>query len=166
MDAGADAGDGGGTDGATDAEADAAVDGPLLLSELVDRDGRRLAGPWLRLADGSPVPPLPSDAPKQVRFGVVLVTFAGAQPSPLGLANSTRTKQAAKELADRLAGDAATDFHGAVQRGDVGSSDDVGRIQRGVLEAGPEYVLFTLPSGKVAGPLETPRGYWIVKRID
>jgi hypothetical protein len=34
--------------------------------------------------DGTPVPPLPRSAPRQVRFGVVLVSYAGAQAEASG----------------------------------------------------------------------------------
>ena len=46
------------------------------------------------------------------------------------------------------------------------TSDDIGRMPRGVLEPAVEYTLFTLPVGAVSDPLETPRGYWIAKRTE
>ena len=46
------------------------------------------------------------------------------------------------------------------------ASDDVGRVKLGVLEPAPEYVLFTLGIDGVGGPVDTPRGYWIVKRLE
>src|SRR6185437_1514094 len=53
--------------------------GPLLLSDLVAAEEERRydagTGPGARLADGSPVPPLPAGAPRHVRFGVVLVSY-------------------------------------------------------------------------------------------
>ena len=61
---------------------------------------------------------------------------------------------------------ADTDFHAAVQQGDTGSADDVGRVLQGILEPPLEYQLFTLPPGQIAGPWDTPRGFWIVRRID
>ena len=97
-----------------------------------------------------------------MHVGIVLVTFQGAQLAP----PTARDKQTARELADRLAVDAKTDFHGAVQRGDSGSSDDIGRFPRGVLEPSTEYSVFSLPPGGVSDVVETPRGFWIVKRID
>jgi len=112
--------------------------------------------------DGRPVPPLPDGAPKHVKLGVVLMSFAGAQ----GASPSARAKKDALELAAKLAVDAKTDFHAAVIRGDNGSSDDIGRMPRGVLEPALEYTLFTLPVGGVSDPLETPRGYWIAKRTE
>lgn len=116
-------------------------------------------------ADASPEPSdlrLTNKAPKQVRFGVVLVTYAGAEGAPKG----ARAKTEAAEVAKQLAADAQSDFHAAVQRGDSGSLDDAGRIPRGVLEPQVEFALFTLAPGGVSGVLETPRGYWIVKRIE
>ena len=140
--------------------------GPLLLDDLLAAP-RLDAGTGATMLDGSPVPPLPPTVPRQVRFGVVLVSYAGAQPSAAGGSRpSTRSKAEARAIADRLALAAATDFHGAVQQGDGGSSDDVGRVKLGVLEPAPEYVLFTLGLDAVGGPVDTPRGYWIVKRLE
>ena len=105
---------------------------------------------------------LPDKAPRGVRFGVVLVAFQGAQ----GASSAARSKADAQALAAKLAEDAKKDFHGAVQRGDSGSMDDAGRMPRGVLEPATEYALFTLPVGSVSDVIETPRGFWIVKRIE
>jgi hypothetical protein len=131
--------------------------GSLLLSD---------AGPGGVLFDGAPVPPLPLNAPRQLRFGVVLVSYAGAQPGANGEHPSTRPRPDAKELAARLAATAQHDFRAAVQQGDSGSADDIGTVKVGVLEPAPEYVLFTLPVDGVGGPVDTPRGYWIVKRLE
>ena len=158
-----------------DADAGAADSAPSLAVDLSDADPgsslplfptpvepRRDGGVGFRMPDGSEVPPLPDSAPKQVRFGVVLVTYVGAE-----LASPTaRSKHDALEHAQKLAADAKTDFHAAVRRGDDGSADDVGRIQRGVLEPVAEYALFTMPPGGVSEPIDTPRGYWIAKRIE
>lgn len=122
------------------------------------RDG----GAGFTMSDGRPPPPLPLDAPRAVRFGVVLVTYAGAEDAPRG----ARSKKDALELAAKLEATARTDFHAAVRRGDDGSSDDVGAMQTGVLEPATEYVLFTLPVGGVSNPVDTPRGYSIIKRIE
>jgi hypothetical protein len=117
--------------------------------------------PGFHMPDGTPVPPLP-DKPTRVHFGVVLVTYAGVQGAP----DHPRTKREAREIAEKLAVDAKADFHGAVARGDNGSVDDAGSMPRGVLEPAVEYAIFTLPVGSVSDPLETPRGYWIVKRTE
>lgn len=112
------------------------------------------------LIDGSKAPPLPADAPKQVAFGIVLVRYAGAEGAHAG----TRTREQAKVLAEELGKLAGTDWKAAVQKGDKGSAEQAGSLPRGVLEPGPEYVLFTLPKGGVGGPVDAPTGYWIVKR--
>ena len=142
--------------------------GALLFSDLVaGESGRRLdASVGATLPDGTPVPLLPTGVPREVRFGVVLVSYSGAQPSVGGGRPSARSRADAKALAAKLLATAQQDFHAAVQQGDAGSSDDVGRVKLGILEPGPEYVLFTLTAGGVAGPVDTPRGYWIVKRLN
>jgi hypothetical protein len=119
-------------------------------------------GPGSRLPDGRLPPPLPEGTPKHIRLGVVLITFAGAQGAP----PNSRSKKDALEAAQKLASDARTDFHASVIRGDSGSADDIGHVPRGILELGTEYVAFTMPVGTVSDPLETPRGYWIIKRLD
>ena len=120
------------------------------------------------LADGTPVPPLGKGAPRHVRFGVVLVTYEGAEGAP---DKGARHKSDALSLASTLAHDALADkdkasFHAVVLRGDSGSTDDVGEVTRGVLEPGSEAVLFALPVGGVSGVIDTPRGFWIVKRLE
>lgn len=105
---------------------------------------------------------LPPGSPKQVRFGVVLVQYRGAQGAPAGM----RSKDDALALARTLAEQAKTDFHGAVAKGDPGSTDDAGRMPRGMLEPETEYVLFTLDKGGTSDPIDTPRGYWIVRRSE
>jgi hypothetical protein len=146
-------------------EGDAGV--PLLLSDLLNNEPRLDAGAGSTMPDGTPVPPLPLTVPRQVRFGVVLVSYAGAQPSAGGGARpSTRSKPDALALAQKLVVTAQQDFHAAVQQGDGGSSDDVGHVKLGVMEPAPEYVLFTLGQDGVGGPVDTPRGYWIVKRLE
>lgn len=117
------------------------------------------------LGDG-PVPSLPMSAPRQVRFGVVLVSYSGAQTELNGSGPPTRSHALAKLLADKLVVTAAQDFHAAVQQGDSGSADDVGNIKLGIMEPAQEYVLFSLPLNGVGGPVDTPRGYWIVKRLE
>jgi hypothetical protein len=139
---------------------------PGQPSGVLASEPRADGGLVATLPDGTPVPPLPSTAARQVRFGVVLVSYAGAQPSAGGARPAARSKDDAKILAERLAAGAQQDFHGAVQLGDPGSADDLGQVKAGILEPSPEYLLFTLPVGGVAGPVDTPRGYWIVKRLE
>ncbi len=115
------------------------------------------------LADGTPVPPLAKGAPRHVRFGVVLVSYEGAEGAP---EKGARSRSDALALAEKLAQEAKADFHATVQRGDTGSTEDVGEVTRGVLEPGPEAVLFALSVGGVSGVVDTPRGFWIVKRLE
>lgn len=158
SDAGPDAG------GGYSYDLDASLE-PTALDFEAGEPGPRVArdgGPGFTMPDGRPPPPLPENAPRAVRFGVVLVAYAGAEDAPRGI----RSKKDALELAEKLAAQAKTDFHAAVRRGDEGSMDDVGSMTRGFIEPAPEYVLFTLPVGGVSDPIDTPRGFWIVKRIE
>jgi len=77
-----------------------------------------------------------------------------------------RTRDEALTLAKQIAEEAKTDFKAALAKGDKGSMENAGRIQRGFLEPAPEYVLFSLPKGGVSDPVDTPRGFWIVHRIE
>ena len=95
-------------------------------------------------------------------FGVILVTYKGAQGAP----PNARSREAALELAKQIAVDAKQDFKAAVGKGDKGSDANMGRMPRGVLEPAPEYVLFSLPKDGVSDPVDTPRGFWIVHRIE
>lgn len=139
-------------------ESDASVEPVAPRTDRSPRDG----GAGFAMLDGTPVPLLGQGAPRSVRFGVVLVSYTGAEDAPRG----ARPKREAFEIAERLAAQAKSDFHAAVRRGDDGSADDVGTMQRGVIEPAPEYVLFSLPVGGTSDPVDTPRGYWIVKRIE
>jgi hypothetical protein len=148
-----------------DAGAMADDGGRMAWSDLLGTETRAEAGAGMTMLDGTPVPPLPLAAPRQVRFGVVLVSYAGAQPSAGGGRPSARSKGEARVLIDKLLITARQDFSAAVQQGDSGSAEDVGRVKVGILEPAPEYVLFTLPVASV-GAVDTPRGYWIVKRLE
>jgi len=107
--------------------------------------------------------PLPAGAPATVSFGVVLFTYQGVQFAPTG----ARTKEEALEKAKGVVEDAKKDFAEAVKKGDRGSTADAGRIPRGVLEPELELVLFTLDKGAVhPEPIDTPRGYWVVRRVE
>jgi hypothetical protein len=139
---------------------------PLFMDLPAAEQSRVDGGPGSLLPDGSGVPPLPLSTARVVRFGVVLVSYAGAQPSPAGGRPASRSRAEAQGLANKLAVTARDDFHAAVQQGDSGSADDLGTVKLGLLEPAPEYVLFTLPVGGVGGPVDTPRGYWIVKRLE
>jgi hypothetical protein len=115
------------------------------------------------LPDGRKAPPLPDTSPQSVTFGVVQVTYEGAQFVEKG----ARTKEQARQKAAGLVELAQKDFEAAVQKGDRGSRANMGRMHRGILEPAVEYLLFTLPKGTVyAEPVDTPRGFWIVRRID
>lgn len=134
---------------------------PASSAEAVELDEVKQSEGFDTLPDGRRVPDLPASAPKEVRFGVIQVSYQGAQGAP----KDARSKDDAKARAMTLAAEAKQDFAAAVAKGDRGSTSDAGRVPRDVLEPVVEYVLFTLPRGEVhPEPIDTPRGYWIVRR--
>jgi hypothetical protein len=111
--------------------------------------------------DGGKVPELPASAPARIGFGAVIFAYQGAQGAP----RDARSKEDAKKKATEAIELAQKDFSAAVAKGDHGSTTDAGRLPRGVIEPPIEYVLFTLEKGKVhPEPIDTPRGYWVVRR--
>ncbi len=116
-----------------------------------------------RLPDGGAVPELPRGTPKSVRFGVILFRYRGAQ----GAKKDERPKERAREMAEKALEMAKEDFEEAAKRGDTpGSSANNGRMPRGILEPALEYALFTLDKGEIYGePIDTPRGYWVLRRV-
>jgi len=111
--------------------------------------------------DGGKVPELPASAPARIGFGAVVFAYRGAQGAP----GDARSKEEAKKKAVEVIEVAQKDFAAAVGKGDHGSTTDAGHIPRGVIEPPIEYVLFTLEKGKVhPEPIDTPRGYWVVRR--
>lgn len=114
------------------------------------------------LPDGSAVPPLPKDAPSQLKLGVALFRYKGAQ----GANSGTRSKKEALKLAEKALASDAERFSSIVEQGDPGSSSDIGWLGRNVLEPAVEYAVFTLDQDEMLDrPLDTPRGYWVVKRV-
>jgi hypothetical protein len=134
------------------------LDDPMFAGDLSMDGGLFVLAP----TDAEPASPLPSSSPKMVRFGVILIQYRGAQGAPAG----SRSREEAVGLARSVGEAAKADFKGQVSKGDPGSMDDAGRIPRGVLEPAAEYALFTLAAGGVSDPIDTPRGFWIVKRIE
>lgn len=114
-----------------------------------------------QLPDGKFPPPLAADAPRVVRLGVVLVRYQGAQLAPIDAPSRDASLVRAKQLAEL----AKNDFVAAVKAGDQGSAVDIGAVHRGILEPGTQFVAFTLAPGAVSEVLDTPRGFWIVRRI-
>jgi hypothetical protein len=140
-------------------DADTFLDFPAIAPIQPPPDG----GIGWTMPDGTPVPPLPATAPKQVKIGGILIVYAGAELAPKG----SKSKATARELADKTAADAKSDFHAAVVRGEQGFAfDEIGIIYRGSLEPAVEYVIFNLAPGTVSDVIDTPRGFWIVKRIE
>lgn len=137
------------------------ANGPPLAKIHEALEGAGASDKGYSLPDGKAPPPLPPDAPRAVRIGVVLVRYAGAQLAPLDAPARDVAMNRAKQLAEL----AKTDFAAAVKAGDVGSALDIGAVQRGILEPGTQYVVFTMAPGAVSDILDTPRGLWIVRRI-
>lgn len=161
ADAGADGADGASAAATTGAVAD--PDGGAPASEDAgEPDPATPTDAGTTLADGEAPPPLAGEAPKSVTFGVILVTYKGAQAAP----PTARSKDEAAVLAKQLAEEAKADFKATVQKGDKGSTENAGRMPRGMLEPAPEFMLFSLAKGAVSDPVDTPRGFWIMQRIE
>jgi parvulin-like peptidyl-prolyl isomerase len=116
-------------------------------------------GAGATLLDGSVPPPLSKSAPAQVRFGAILVSYKGAEQAE----PQARARDRALELAKSLAQEA--DFASAGRRGDV-FVPDAGVIQPGFMEPAPQHVLFSLGVGEVGGPVDSPRGFYVFKRLE
>jgi hypothetical protein len=133
------------------------------LPEPAEDAGTTFTEGFSTFPDGGKVPELPSSAPKVVKFGVIQFAYAGAQGAP----RDARTKDDALKKARDALETAQRDFSEAVRKGDLGSTADAGRMPRGVLEPPIEYWLFSLQKGAIhPEPIDTPRGYWIVRRND
>jgi hypothetical protein len=93
--------------------------------------------------------------------GVIQFVYRGAEFAP----GSAPSRAEAYERATHVLELAITDFAAAVRKGDPGSATDLGEVPRGVLEPLTEYVLFTMkPNTTYDKVLDTPRGFWIVRR--
>lgn len=128
---------------------------PLPSDEPIDAGGTTLPS-------GSSAPQLDDGAPKSVRFGAILVEYRGAETAT----RTTRTRDEALAKAKQLATDAQSDFAAAVKAGDKGSGEDFGSIPRNIFEPAPEYVLFNLQVGQVSEPVDSPRGFYVFKRLE
>lgn len=138
-----------------------AAPGPPAISadpRMTDEPDEAMPNPD---ASARPIRDLPPNAPEKVSFGVIQFAYRGAEQAP----KDSPRKEDALVHARRVLEEAKVDFPLAAKRGDPDSNADLGEIPRGVLEPEVEYVLFTLEPGTVHGePLDTPRGYWIVRR--
>lgn len=120
------------------------------------------AGKFMTMADGSAVPALPASAPNKMKVGIALFRYKGAEAPPA----SERSRSEALSLAKRATEVAREDFEKAVKMADPGSDANLGWMSRGVLEPTVEYAVFSLEKGQVgAEPIDTPRGFWVVKRL-
>jgi hypothetical protein len=143
---------------AVSASAANSAEPPPAASEQEPPAAEPSAAPSASVSAGA----LPANAPNDVVFGAILVTFEGVQGAP----SKARSKAAALEMAQRILAAAQTSFEDAVRMGDPGSMANAGTMRRGILEPSVEYALFTLEKGAIyPSPVETPRGYWIMRRI-
>jgi hypothetical protein len=134
-----------------------AIDASDALAEETRPDGQSLEG----IPDGGSTPPLPLGAPQNVSIGVIQFAYRGAEFASTNAPSRTD----AYERALRVLDVAKTDFAAAVRKGDPGSATDLGEVPRGVLEPATEYVLFTMKPNTICDRvLDTPRGFWIVRR--
>lgn len=97
--------------------------------------------------------PPPSANLGSFRMGVVIYGF------------EKRSRTMAKALAEKALETARTDFGAAVKAADPESDADYGTFAPHSFEAEVEAAIVAIPPGQVGGPIETPRGFWVVKRI-
>ena len=145
-----------------DADPSTELDALAPVVAQTENDASVAARRFHLMPDGSPVPPLSSEAPTRVKLGVALFRYEGAEAPP----KATRSKEEALRLAQAAAKTAQSDFAAAVKSADRGSSENLGWIGRGILEPAVEFAVFSTKPGEVsATPVDTPRGYWVVRRI-
>jgi parvulin-like peptidyl-prolyl isomerase len=114
------------------------------------------------MPDGSPVPALAPSAPERIKLGVAIFRYKGTQ----GSSDSSRSREAALALAQEATKVGQTDFASAVKKGDRGSSENIGWIDQRILERAVEYAVFSLEKGEISKtPIDTPRGFWVAKRL-
>lgn len=114
------------------------------------------------MPDGSPVPALSPSTPERIKLGIAIFRYKGTQ----GSSDSTRSRDAALALAQEAVKTGQEDFANAVKKGDRGSSDNIGWIDQRILERAVEYAVFSLEKGEISSePIDTPRGFWVAKRL-
>lgn len=133
------------------------------LAEAVDQaEPSATSARFHMMPDGRPVPALSPSAPERIKLGVAIFRYKGTQ----GSSDSTRSREAALALAEEAAKIAEGDFANAVKKGDRGSSENIGWIDQRILERAVEYAVFSLEKGEISKiPIDTPRGFWIAKRL-
>ena len=116
---------------------------------------------WSLFPDGAPVPDLPPGSPPTVRFGAFLIPYEGAEYAP----KDAPTREQAQTRARELLKLARSDFELASEDAHAGGPD-LGRIHRGILEPALELALFSLKPGEIhPDPVDSPRGFWVLKRL-
>jgi hypothetical protein len=144
---------------------EAAPEGESAPAPLVGTGAPEVPGPTTRfhmMPDGSPVPALAPSAPERIKLGVAIFRYKGTQ----GSSDSSRSREAALALAQEATKVGQEDFANAVKKGDRGSSENIGWIDQRILERAVEYAVFSLEKGEISkAPIDTPRGFWVAKRL-
>jgi hypothetical protein len=114
-----------------------------------------------------PPAPLPADAPARVAARHLLVSWSGLPSAPSGVRRSRAEALArATQLRARLdAGEPLADLaREASDDPTAAQGGDLGAVHRGLLVPHVESVLFALPEGGVAGPVESEFGFHLLRR--
>jgi hypothetical protein len=99
---------------------------------------------------------------------LILVSWKGAELAPAGVTRSKAdAKKRADEALDKLKHD--TSFEDVVKNysddpGTKRTGGALGNIERGVMPDAFSDALFAMTPGEVSGVVETPRGFYVIKR--
>lgn len=145
-----------------EATAPATPDAPAPLAPSSVPESPSATSRFHTMPDGSPVPALSPSAPERIKLGVAIFRYKGTQ----GSSDSSRSREAALALAQEAAKIGQEDFASAVKKGDRGSNENIGWLDQRVLERAVEYAVFSLEKGEISKtPIDTPRGFWVAKRL-
>lgn len=118
----------------------------------------------------SPITAVPAEAPTRVGAAQILVTYKGATGAPPTVTRSReeakkRAEEALQKILDQKENFeqlVATYSDDPVSRASGGA---IGNFERNVMPQAFSDAAFALPVGGISGLIETPRGFYIIRRL-